>query len=272
MDSPFNNRHNSYEEAFDYKIMGRLPIIISVNGRNFSNLTTRLDHPFCSKLSNVLKNTLLQTIQHIDGAVFGFQHSDQFTFVLRNDRTFEEQPWYQNKIQDINGIVSSMISVNFFKNLVLEDELNELNGDAIFKTKVFALPSLNEVVNHLILKQQLCYGDGIFRAAHAEFIKIYGKNETAKLLYGKTLNEKIDLLESECHINYETYYPKAFQLGIAAYKVPKIFHTNDGEIQRNKWIVNSNLSSFIEDKSFLSNIIVSGHDIFRTDKNLIIQE
>ena len=269
MDSPFNNRHDTYEEAYDYKIIRRLPIIISVSGRNFSNLTKRLDRPFCPKLLNVFKNTLLQTIQSIEGAVFGFQYSDRFVFVLRNDRTFEEQPWYQNKIQDINGIVSSMISVNFFKNLVLEDELNELDGDAIFRTFVFSLPSLNEVVNNLILKQQLCYGDAIFRATQAEFTKIYGKNEANKLLYGKKLDEKIDLLASECDINYENHYPKAYRLGIAAYKAPKIVKTNDGDIQKNKWIVDSNLPSFLEDRSFISNIIVSGSDIFRGNRDLI---
>jgi len=272
MNSPYSLRHHQYESSYDYQIIPRLPVIIKVDGRNFSRLTRRLDRPFCSKLINVFKNKLLQAIQQIDGAVFGFQYSDRFVFVLRNDRTFEEKPFCQNQIQDINGLVSSIISVNFFKNLVLEDELNELDGDAIFKTKVFALPSLNEVVNHLILKQQLCYGDAIFRATQAEYIKIYGKVEADRLLSGKKLDEKIDLLKSECDIDYEDYYPKAYRLGIGAYKVPKIIKTEDGEFQKNKWVIDSNLPSFLQDKSFLSNIIVSGHDIFRADRDLIIHD
>lgn len=272
MDSPFSNRHDRFESSYDYCIIPRLPVIIRVNGRNFSRLTRRLDRPFCSKLINVLKNTLISTIQQIEGAIFGFQYSDEFTFVLRNDRTFEEKPWYQNNIQDINGVVSSIVSVNFFKNLVLEDELNELDGDAIFKTKVFALPSLNEVVNHLILKQQHCYGDAIFRATQAECTKIYGKFEADKLLYGKNLDEKIELLSSKCKINFENDYPSYYRFGIGAYKAPKIIKTIDDEIQKNKWIIDTNLPSFIEDRGFIKNIIVSGQDVFRADRDLIIHE
>jgi len=272
VDSPFNNRHDAYEDAYDFKIISKLPVLINVSGRSFSRLTRRLDRPFCNKLINVFKNTLLQTICQLDGAVFGFQYSDQFVFVLRNDRTFDDKPWYQNKIQDINSIVSSLISVNFFKNLVLEDELNELDGDAIFKTKVFALPSLNEVVNHLILKQQFCYGDAIFRATQAEFTKIYGKLETDKLLYGKKLDEKIGLLQDSCQIDYETYYPKSYRLGVAVYKIPKIIKSSNGDFQKNKWTIDSNLPSFIEDRNFLSNIIYSGHDVFRGNRDLNIQE
>jgi len=271
MDSPFNNRHDKYESIYDLQIIDRIPIIIRVNGRNFSRLTRRLDRPYCIKLINVFKNTLLQTIQVIDDAIFGFQYSDEFTFVLRNDRSYEYQPWCQNKVQDIASVISSMISINFFKNLVLEDDLNELDGDAIFKTKVFAMPSINEAVHHIILKQQLCYGDAVFRAANAEFTKIYGKTEANKRLFGKNLDEQIELLQSECNIDYENY-PKAYRFGIGAYKVPKIIKTIDGEIQKNKWIIDSNLPSFILDKSFLSNIIYSGVDIIRANRDIKIDD
>lgn len=271
MDNPYNSRHSEYEACYDIKIIPRLPIVITVDGRNFSRLTRRLDRPFCTKLANVFKNTLLQSIQQLDGAVFGFQYSDKFVFILRNDFTFETKPFCQNSIQDINGLVSSLVSVNFFKNLVLEDDLNELDGDAIFKTKVFALPSLNEAVNHLILKQQLCYGDAIFRATQAEFTILYGKSEADKLLYGKKLSEKIELLQSECKIDYDNYYPNIYRLGIGAYKAPKIIRRGDEDKQQNKWMIDLNLPSFLQDRHFLSNIIVSGQDIFRADRDLIIQ-
>lgn len=271
MDSPYNNRHDRYESSYDQYIINRIPVVVRVSGRNFSRLTKRLDRPFCSNLTNVFKNTLLQVILQLDGAVFGFQYSDQFTFVLRNDRNFEEKPFCQNNIQDINGLVSSLVSVNFFKNLVLEDELNELDGDAIFKTKVFALPSLNEVVNHLILKQQHCYGDSIYRATQAEFTKIYGKIEADRLLFGKKLDEKIDLLKDKCNIDHFNY-PNSYRFGVGAYKAPKIIRKNDIDEQKNKWIIDSNLPSFMQDKSFLSNIIISGQDIFRADRDLIVHE
>src|ERR1700710_1393213 len=143
------SRYDVYENASDFQLLPKVPVIIKVGGRGFKTLTKSLNRPFDEKLINVFKNTLLNTIQNIDGAVFGFQYSDSFLFVLRNDRSYEDIPWYQNKIQEISGIVSSMVTINFFKNLIREDDLNELDGDAIFRSKVFLLPSVNEVTNYL---------------------------------------------------------------------------------------------------------------------------
>ena len=271
MDSPYT-RHYKYESNYDYQIMDRVPIIINVNGRNFGRLTKRLDRPFDKSLINVFKNTLIQTIQSIDDAVFGFQYSDDFTFVLRNDFTTNQTSWYLNKIQDINSVVTSLVSTNFFKNVVLEDDLNELDGDGIFKTKVFALPSLTEVVNHLVWKQQLCYGDAIFRAAYSELTKEYGKAEANKLLLNTKLDDKIEFLKNDCNIDYESFYPKSYRLGVAAYKAPKIIKTQNEDIQKNKWITDSNLPSFLLDNNFLFNIIKSGHDVFRAERDLIISD
>lgn len=264
-------RYDHYESVADFQLLNRLPVIIKVSGRSFSRLTRNLDRPFDKRLINVFKNTLLHTIQSIDDAVFGFQYSDELVFVLRNDRSFEYQPYHQNKIQEILGIIASTVTVNFFKNLILEDELNELDGDAIFRSKVFTLPSINETVNFLIYKQQLCMGNAIFRAAQAEITNLYGKSATFKILNGKKLGEKLDILQDKCQIDYESHYPAAYRNGIAAYKVPKIIKTSDGEQnQKNKWIIDSNLPIFSSDKNFLINIINSGSDVFRIDRDLMI--
>ncbi len=263
-------RYDVYENASDFQLLPRIPIVIKVGGRGFKTLTRSLDRPFDVKLVNVFKNTLLNTIQNIDGAIFGFQYSDNFLFVLRNDRSFEDVPWYQNKIQEITGIVSSMVSVNFFKNLMLEDELNELDGDAIFRSKVFALPSVNESANYIIWHQQLCMGDAIFRAAQSEITNQYGKLEAQKILNGKKLDEKLDILQEKCQIDYESYYPAAFRNGIAAYKAPKFITTQEGSVQKNKWTTNSNLPIFSKDKIFITSILNSGHDVIRADRDIII--
>lgn len=264
------SRYDIYENASDFQLLPRIPIIIKVGGRGFKTITKSLNRPFDQKLINVLKNTLLHTIQNIDGAIFGFQYSDSFIFVLRNDRSFEDIPWYQNKIQEITGIVSSMISVNFFKNIILEDELNALDGDAIFRSKVFALPSLNEVTNYLIWHQQLCMGDAIFRATQTAVANQYGWSEAVKILNGKKLDEKLDILQDKCQIDYETYYPASFRYGIAAYKAPKFIKTMEGSIQKIKWTTNDNLPIFSSDRNFITNIIQSGCDIIRGERDIII--
>lgn len=270
MAESFFDRQNSYELAYDYKITNHLPIIIHLNGRNFGRLTKSLERPYSPTLLNIFGNTIFQSILEIEGAIFGFQYSDNFIFILRNDRSSEDQPWFQNKIQKIVSVSSSIVSVNFFKNVLASDI--ELNGDPIFDSKVFSLPSLNEVINNLILKQKLCIQNSIFRAAQTELSNQYGKEKAIKILYGKKINEKLELLHTEFGINYEEYYPAAFRLGQAVYKIPIIIKTKEEEISRNKWILDAELPDFLSDRNFLSNIIRSGHDVFRVERDLISQE
>lgn len=264
------SRYDIYEDVSNFQLLPKLPVVIKVGGRGFKTLTKSLERPYDLNLINVFKNTLLSTIQNIDGAVFGFQYSDSFIFILRNDRSFEDIPWYQNKIQEITGIISSIVSVNFFKNIVLEDNLSGLDGDAIFKSKVFLLPSLNEVVNYLIWHQHLCMGDAIFRAAQTEITNLYGKLEASKILNNKKLDEKLDILQEKCQIDYETHYPASYRHGIAAYKTPKLISTIEGNIQKTKWTTNSNLPNFNKDKNFITNIIQTGVDIVRGERDIIL--
>lgn len=264
------SRYDVYENASDFQLLPRIPVIIKVGGRGFKTLTKSLDRPFDSKLISVFKNTLLNTIQNIDGAVFGFQYSDEFIFVLRNDKTLESVPWYQNKVQEIAGIVSSMVTVNFFRNLILEDDLGALDGDAVFRSKVFALPSLNEVTNYLIWQQHLCMGDAIFRASQSEITNQFGKLEASKILSNKKLDEKLDILQEKCQIDFESYYPSSFRYGIAAYKAPKFINTQEGSVQKIKWTTDSNLPIFSKDKNFITNIIQSGRDVIRGERDIII--
>jgi tRNA(His) guanylyltransferase len=270
MDS-FFDRLNSYELVYDFQIINHIPIIIRVNGRNFQRLTKRLIRPYCPNMLNIMGNTMLHSITEIEGAVIGFQYSDEIIFILRNDRSFEDVAWYQNKIQKLTSIVSSIISINFYKNFLAEDSL-DLDGDPVFEVFVFGLPSLNEALNYLVLKQKICMTDAIFRAAQAELINQYGKDKAIKLLHGKKTEEKLELLNSECDINYNEYYPPSFRKGVASYKIPKIIRTKTRDISKNKWILDFDIPDFVLDRNFLSNIIHSGHDVFRIDRDLIVQE
>ena len=50
---------------------------------------------------DIMATTLIETVKQIDGAVFGYQQSDEITFVLRNDWTNDTDPWFSNRVQKI---------------------------------------------------------------------------------------------------------------------------------------------------------------------------
>ncbi len=259
-------RQEEYEDKFNSIIIKKLPIIIRSEVRNFKRLTNNLDKPFSHEMSEMMANAMLYAIVEIQDAVFGYQHSNEMTFILRNDLTLDQEPWCQNNIQAITSTVSSLLTIGFYRwNELCNKNLN-LVGDAIFKTKVFALPHVGEVVNHLIWRQLICANSSVTEAAQNELDKIFDKKTVSKLLHDKMIEDKIELLLHHCGINIYEYYPDTFLRGIAAYKVPVIVSSKDGGINKNKWILNYNIPNFIQERDFVTNILNNGKDIYRVEE------
>lgn len=258
------DRQKAYQEAYDTKVISRLPIIIKCDIRSGHKVTKQLNRPYSEKFNAIMASTMLQTITEMDGAVFGYFFADQISYILLPG----DDPWYLNKIQKLSSITASLTSVNFMK-LHWADDTLSLDGDVIFDGQCWAVPSLNETINCLILSQQEAIHSAISLATYAELNKIYEKNDVVKLLHGKKTEEKLELLYAECDVDYENYYPISYKRGICAYKTPKIFRSKDGDVSRNKWAVDMECPIFVLDKNFISNILVNGHDIFREERDLI---
>jgi tRNA(His) guanylyltransferase len=250
------DRIDSYREASDYKLLNRLPIIICVNGRSFAKNTSLIDKPYCAKFAECILSTTLRLCSEIDGALFAYQHGDEIVIVARNDQNPDTAPWYDNKLQKICSVTSSIASLHF-NECASAIGLN-LGGDSIFTSQVFVVPNIMEATNTMIYKQQQNFHASIQSACFYELLKKYDKNNIKEMLNGLSLDEKIDLLNQECGIDFNDY-PLPFRRGAAAYKVPKV---TDGAM-KNKWWINLELPIFTKDQSFLTNIFKNGADIFR---------
>lgn len=257
MGNKLKDRIESYQEDSDRRLLPRVPLIISVNGRGFSKITNLLDKPYCEKFGECILNTMLRLCTDVDGALFGYQHNDEIVLVVRNDQGQETLPWYDNKVQKICSVTSSIASLHFNK-CASAIELN-LMGEPIFTSQVFVVPNIAEAINTMVYKQQHNFHTSIQFACFYELLKKYDKNTIKEMLSGLSIDERIDLLHQECDIDFNNY-PDAFRRGAACYKVPKIV---DGGNIKNKWMVNPTLPIFTKDQSFLSNLFKMGHDIFR---------
>lgn len=257
MSNKLKDRIEGYEAVTDYKLLPRVPIIICVNGRGFAKATQLLDKPYCPKFAECITSTMLRLCSDVEGALFGFQHNDEIVIVARNDYTNDTNPWYDNKLQKIASVTSSIATAHFKHNA---DSVGlDMSGDPIFTTQVFTTPNVGEAVNTLIYKQQNNFHTSIQFACLYELIKKYDKNTIREMLGGLSIDEKIDLLTQE-GIDFNSY-PLSFRRGVAAYKVPKI--TDD--VVKNKWIVDVELPIFAKDQAFLTNIFKNGADIFRKE-------
>lgn len=256
------DRIQNYQQAANYKLLGRLPLIIVVNGRSFSKITSLLDKPFSSQIAECMCSTLLRLTQEVDGSVFGYSFNDEIVLIVRNDQNLDTNPWYDNDIQKITSVVSSIATLQF-NNYANTLDLN-LMSEPIFITNVFAVPNIMEAINVMVLKQQQAFQSSIQFACFYELLKKYDKNDIKDMLAGTGQDEKIQLLLQECDIDFNEY-PSVFRRGVACYRAPKVFHIDNTDVIKNKWTLNTDLPIFTREHSFLNQIFKTGADIFRKE-------
>ena len=255
--SKLKDRIISYQEATDYKLLNRVPLIITINGRSFAKATSLLDKPYCHKFAECMFSTTLRLCNEIEGTLFAYYFNDEITIIARNDQSNDTVPWFDNKIQKICSATAAMATV-YFNECTSSIGLNIL-GEPIFTSQVFVVPNISESINTIIYKQQHNFHIAIQSACFYELLKFYDKNTIKEMLSGLSIDEKMELLQQECNIDFNNY-PASFKRGVAFYKVPKVI---DGSV-KNKWFINSELPIFTKDQSFISNIIKNnGVDIFR---------
>ncbi len=253
------DRISSYQEISDHKLMARVPLVITINGRAFAKGTELLDKPYCQKFSECILSTTLKLCAEVEGALFGYQHNDEIVLIARNDQSPDTSPWYDNKIQKICSVTSSIATMHF-NSCANAIDLNVVS-EPIFTSQVYAVPNIAEAVNVMIYKQQQNFHTSIQFACFYELLnKKCDRHHIKEMLSGLSVDEKIDLLEQECGVNFNEY-PMAFKRGVACYKVPKV----TSGVVKNKWMLNPDLPIFTKDQSFLSNIFKNGADIFRKE-------
>lgn len=263
-----SERQKNYEFAYDYQIIKRLPIIIRVDGHSFSKLTRKVQKPYSQKFSAIMAGTMLSMAKSIDGCIFSYQQSDEISFIVRNDQTHETESWFANRIQKITSITAALATIEFNKILNSLEDKPSLIGDAIFDARVFGVPTISEAINNLVFRQQDCIRNAVTSSALVELSKVLGRKESFKALHEKSRLQRIALLDEKCNIDFHSFYPSSFRMGIAAYKVPKILDTEQGQVTRQKWTLDYNLPEFSNNRDFIMNILNSGKDIFRADRDL----
>lgn len=257
-------RHEDYEDSYKYIITKRLPIVIRANLRNFKKLTQYLTKPYCPEFIDILSNTMLYVITEIQDALFGYCYKDEIIFILRNDKELNYEPWYQNDVQKISSVISSLCTIGYYRSVDLFSHDLNIVGEGVFHTKVFALPYIGEVINYLIWHQNNCIKSAMNSVVYFELSEKFDKQTVTHLVQDKTCEEKSNILLRNCGITFEEYYPLNFIRGTAAYKVPTIIPSKNGDFSKNKWALN-NVPDFLRDKDFLYNILTNGIDVFRAN-------
>ena len=264
MEQTLQERIREYESCQCIRLTRKLPVVIRIEGRNFSKLTRDLSKPYSKELISLFSGTLVRLMKQIDGAVFGYYFSDSITIISLNDQKNTTEPWLGNDQQRIASLTSALATYEFNDILWELDDPPDIQGQPLFLSSAFIVPNYMEAINCLIERQQECIKNAITAASYVELSKRFNRKEVQRFLEGRHLDQRLALLREECGINYDAHYPLAFRRGVACYRVPQII---DGQVERHKWAIDLDLLLFSESRDFLFQIISSGHDIFRPERD-----
>jgi tRNA(His) 5'-end guanylyltransferase len=258
MPQTLKQRQQLYERAYDLNIIPRLPIIIKLDGWNFSKVTKSVDKPFCNKTSALFTGTMVALVKQIENVVFGYQYLDKIVLVLKNNNP-NYDPWFNNSIQDLVSVASGLATDAFRTNHLNMEDPPDLYGSFVFRTHAFALPDINETINYLISEQISCYQSAVTNAALSKV--------PASDLHDKNIEDRKNVL-AEFGINFDKFYETKYIHGTGVYLTPSLIKTAQGQETKQKWLLDFDLVPFVDNKQFLNTILNTGSDIFRPERDL----
>ncbi len=229
-----SEKQKEFESSTDYRIQKGLPIIIKVDGTNFSKITRRLQKPYDLTLSGIMASTMINVAKLIEGTVFAFTQSDEICFILRNDQ--DGSTWLNGRVQSIATSTCSYVTYYFNNHSA---DLN-LSGPGIFRAHVFPVPSLEDAADYIANRQSECLRAAINECLHSVLLKSYDRKEVAEILDGKSMNDRLLLLSRE-GINFDDYH-QVYKFGVSCYKQWR----EVGETRHLKWVMDDDLPRMTE--------------------------
>ena len=232
--------------------------IIRLDGKGFSKFTKNLNKPFDDGFSDDMDATAAFLCENIQGARFAYTQSDEISIVLCDYENQESSAWFDYSVQKMTSIAASLATAKFNQLRMARstwegsDIAGSLDQDdiekfklAFFDARVFQVPTVDEMVNAMIFRQQDCTRNSISMAASANF--------SHKALENKSGNDKQEMLFSEKGINWNDYLTK-YKRGSVILKETYIKVGEKGNAERTRWVP-VETPIFTQDKDFLINLM-----------------
>ena len=267
------DRMKQYEYVTRNYLIRKLPVIIRLDGKAFHSFTRGLKKPFDDIFVKSMQDTMKYLCENVQGCVLGYCQSDEITLVLVDYQSREASAWFDNNIQKMVSVSASMATMAFnrsfvnecqkwfednvdFHELIIDIDENVKNlfnaytksceKGAMFDSRVFSIPK-EEVTNVLIWRQQDATRNSIQSVGQANF--------SHKQLHGKNCSDIQDILMLDKNINWNDY-PTHLKRGSCCIKKP--FVINEGTEQeaiRNKWVIDTEIPIFTQDKDYVNKLI-----------------
>lgn len=238
MDDNLGNRmKTNYENVTRMYLPRRTYTIIRIDGKSFHNYCKKLNKPFDLGFIESMNNTALYLCNNIMGVKFCYVQSDEISLLLTDFDKLETEAWFGGNIQKMVSVSASM-ATSFFNREMYAKYLVELEDlltaesllpkkDAEFDSRVFTIPSLSEVKNYFIWRQQDCIRNSISSYAQSMF--------SNKQLHQKNSNEQKEM----CALKGNNWDELDGDLKYGRIITKKLFNIqrNNIDIERYKFVI-----------------------------------
>jgi len=245
-----------YEDRTRIYLPRRTYTVIRIDGKAFHSYTKGLERPFDLGLIEDMNETTKFLCENIQGTKLGYVQSDEISIVLTDFDNLGTSAWFDNNIQKMVSIASSMTTAKFnqlrFQRGIGIDELKPVKASTIIKqfklatfdARVFTIPTKTETINYFIWRQEDATRNSIQSVAQS----LYSHKE----LHLKNTNQMQEMIYQK-GINWNEY-DSGLKRGRLIVKEYYDLITNSGVTVRSKWDVvdtpifkvsDDNLSMFI---------------------------
>lgn len=190
------DRIKSYEKLTTNNIAKKdLPLIVRLDGKNFSKFTKHLNYdakPFSSGFAKIMQSTAKFMFEEFNAKVV-FTISDEITLIFINNG--KSQHPFGGKLFKIHSLMAATAS-NYFTSQINNFIPEKTGSLPIFDCRAFSVPNITEAFHCVLWRCRDGFRNAVFSIAKCSF--------SERELFKKTTHEKLDMLKSK-NINIDEY-------------------------------------------------------------------
>lgn len=238
----------TYRSLTDYKILPNTPILVMIDGKNFSKLIkNKFEKPFDDWFIQTMNKTAEHLCKNIQNCIGAYVQSDEISLIIK-DNSLTCSP-FDGRICKLQSIIPAMASAFFNRELIKryvrsarygdpdfntsDDIYNYIDKmpDYVFDCKVWGVPNENDAIAWFLYRQIDC-----IRNSKQQFCQTYVPHEE---LCGKDTDEQIKICVTQTGNDWRLISADK-KYGRIIYK-DSITKTNDDGIPytRSMWKIDS---------------------------------
>ncbi|MED3440265.1 tRNA(His) guanylyltransferase Thg1 family protein [Bacillus subtilis] len=234
----FGDRMKDYENAYRIKLPKRMPVLIRIDGKAFTNYTKGMKKPFDEDVTYAMWETCKYLAQNIMGCKLAYTQSDEISLLLTNYDKLTTESWFDNNLQKLVSVSASLATAKFNEVMRMKYPEKKL---ALFDARAWVLPK-DEVCNYFLWRQKDATKNSISMVAQANF-----SHNQLQGLNGGQLQDKLFLERGTNWNDLPTWQKRGAC-------ITKVYFEKNGAL-RSKWDVDLETPIFSQDREYVEQYV-----------------